>query len=573
MKKLTRRGILSGLGGGLALSTKSSAMPTKRRETQRKTSQIEESNMETSYVKIYRADSRENLPVPENTPALGVTSDGFYEWLAGDLEWEYILESLSLEEFNKIQIVFPEENCSGIQQAINALPDTGGKVILLEGTYEVEDGKAEEAAIFVNKDNVTIEGQGHSTKVFLPDGITEPGKGKAILDIGRPASRSDPLVVNGCLLKDFLIDGNMQNQNPDEITDLSDMHNIEVVGSDHKFSNLWSVNSTGDGLELTSKQDPPVTTNITVVNCTFHENNEHCIHFHGCQNVTVSNCILDGERQATVVSTWTNKTDNKDITLDGCQILNGKGRSGVEIKADTSQIVDGNQWKTRGFRMSDCFIAYNDGLGLMIDGRFSEDIEIKNCTFLENGTEKNTHNVKLEGGKDVEIIDCSIKHGWMDGLLMSTARSELTDVVIKGGIIKNNNQKSGSFPSGIAVEVAGNDITRLRVTNLDVVSSDNAPSHHYGVRIIERSPAVYTDVDFSGLYIKNVKKEEWYNVDIIADYLRDNTPTKPTDVRRLKQEVGNQAYHDGSGGNTAGPAFYDSSVNTWTSLVDGTPIK
>ncbi|WP_233204218.1 right-handed parallel beta-helix repeat-containing protein [Halegenticoccus soli] len=557
----------------VTLSAESSAHMTKKEPGRNSAPQVDESDMNTAYTKTYRASSKEELPVPENPPALGVTPGGFYEWLVGDAEWKYVLKSLSLEELNKIQIAFPEDDCPGIQEAINLLPDTGGKVILLEGTYEVKDGTANEAAIFVNKSNVTIEGQGHSTKIFLPDGITEPGKGKSILDIGQPAHESNPQIVTGCHLKDFLIDGNMQNQNPDEITDLSDMHNIEVVGSRHKFSNLWSVNSTGDGLELTSKQDPSVTTDITVANCHFHDNNEHCIHFHGCQNVTVSNCILDGERQSTVISTWTNVTDNKDITLDGCQILNGKGRSGIEIKADTSQVVDGSQRKTRGFRMSDCLVAYNNGLGLMIDGRFSEDIEITNCTFLENGKGNGTHNVKLEGGQDVQIIDCSFKHGWMDGLLISTARSEVKDVAIKNNVIKNNNQKSGSFPSGLGVEVAGNNITRLRVTDLDIISDENSPKHYFGVRVIERSPAVYQDVDFSGVYIKGASREEWYNIDIIADYLGENNPTKPIDVRQLKQEVGNQAYHDGSGGNTPGPAFYDNTISAWRSLVDGTTIR
>lgn len=50
------------------------------------------------------------------------------------------------------------------------------------------------------------------------------------------------------------------------------------------------------------------------------------------------------------------------------------------------------------------------------------------------------------------------------------------------------------------------------------------------------------------------------------------TASTPTDVLSLSDpSQGEQAYHDGSGGNTEGPAFYDGSA--WTSTVDGSTIS
>lgn len=52
-----------------------------------------------------------------------------------------------------------------IQQAIDALPSTGGKIVLLEGTYNIS------GQITVNKPNVTICGMGNSTVLNCKQGI------------------------------------------------------------------------------------------------------------------------------------------------------------------------------------------------------------------------------------------------------------------------------------------------------------------------------------------------------------------------------------------------------------------
>ena len=52
-----------------------------------------------------------------------------------------------------------------IQQAIDALPSTGGKIVLLEGTYNIS------GQINVNKPNVTICGMGNSTVLNCKQGI------------------------------------------------------------------------------------------------------------------------------------------------------------------------------------------------------------------------------------------------------------------------------------------------------------------------------------------------------------------------------------------------------------------
>lgn len=62
-----------------------------------------------------------------------------------------------------------------------------------------------------------------------------------------------------------------------------------------------------------------------------------------------------------------------------------------------------------------------------------------------------------------------------------------------------------------------------------------------------------------------------YDISEVPATLRDNDPEVPYDVRNLAAMEGNEGYHDGSGSNTVGPAFYDGSAGV--SLVDGSSIS
>jgi parallel beta-helix repeat protein len=83
-----------------------------------------------------------------------------------------------------------------INQAINDLPTNGGKVLLLEGTYNIS------ASITILKNNVTLEGQGAGTKLFLVNGancnVIQVGNGSTALE--------------GIRIANLRIDGNKANQ-------------------------------------------------------------------------------------------------------------------------------------------------------------------------------------------------------------------------------------------------------------------------------------------------------------------------------------------------------------------------
>ncbi|WP_018925007.1 hypothetical protein [Salsuginibacillus kocurii] len=62
--------------------------------------------------------------------------------------------------------------CSGssdevtILEAIESLPEVGGRVLLSEGVFNINDSEGIE---IVDKENITLEGQGYSSKIISVD--------------------------------------------------------------------------------------------------------------------------------------------------------------------------------------------------------------------------------------------------------------------------------------------------------------------------------------------------------------------------------------------------------------------
>ena len=86
-----------------------------------------------------------------------------------------------------------------INAAIAALPAGGGRIVLLEGTFNIS------AAINIAKSNVTLEGQGTSTIIALGNSLNVN-----CINVGAGAT-----VYSHIAVKNLKIDGNMANQTTD----------------------------------------------------------------------------------------------------------------------------------------------------------------------------------------------------------------------------------------------------------------------------------------------------------------------------------------------------------------------
>lgn len=83
-----------------------------------------------------------------------------------------------------------------ILAAIAALPSTGGKIVLSDGTFNLA------AAIVIDNDNVVLEGQGQATKLFLVNATNAN-----VITVGNGATAYVNIQV-----RDLSIDGNKANQ-------------------------------------------------------------------------------------------------------------------------------------------------------------------------------------------------------------------------------------------------------------------------------------------------------------------------------------------------------------------------
>lgn len=583
MRKTTRRGLLAGVGlAGLGLFGSGGASANL-------SGGPEADAMAEHRVPKYRVPESE-LDSPGVVGREVTITSGGATYETGDQlvdlgdRWELVspnFGSVSADELaigDRDVMVPADKDAEDIDSYINQFSDSDwSRVRLVSGaTYEIQDGTFDNSAIHITTKKTVFDLNGAT--IYLPDEITEPDKGKQIIDVGEPDfdKSGDSLVVDDVIIKNGTVDGNQQNQNPDNIADLYDGHNIEVQGSRFQLENVRSINATGDGVELSADSDPSQTENAVISDCHFIDCFEHPVQFHGCRHVEVSGCIIDGDVNSPCVATWTKYANNEDIVLDGCTIRNGESK-GVEITAAESQTTDGTQSKTVGFTLSNCTVTDCGGRALEVQGRFSEDVLIEGCRFVDCGELQDETGVEFIGANDVTFRDNVVKRNWKRGISVATSQG-VEDLVIEGNVVKDNNQKDGFASAiGFTIDSVG-DWTNIHIEDNKIVSrgEDGQPTHRNAFQVIENSVQTYSDIYFRDNHVVGSTGGGIYNIDNYGVFAGagGNQPALATDVRQFKGEEGNRGFHDGTNSNTRGPAVYVAGgTSAWVSDLDGTTIS
>lgn len=91
-------------------------------------------------------------------------------------------------------------NCADIQTAINGLPSAGGAVLVKQGTYTCD------AALVIDRDNVTLRGTGPGTVLKLGNHVNRP-----VLIVGQTAA-APAVTRHDVRVSDLSIDGNRLQQ-------------------------------------------------------------------------------------------------------------------------------------------------------------------------------------------------------------------------------------------------------------------------------------------------------------------------------------------------------------------------
>ena len=115
-----------------------------------------------------------------------------------------------------------------INAAIQALPSTGGEIVILDGTYNIT------ADINVNKDNTTVSGNGSST--ILKRMYSSPSVSTGLFNVDGGS---------GCCIQNLRIDGNSANYNGSGIR-VSSVNNIiknNIINNSNNGILLFATNN------------------------------------------------------------------------------------------------------------------------------------------------------------------------------------------------------------------------------------------------------------------------------------------------------------------------------------------
>lgn len=193
-----------------------------------------------------------------------------------------------------------------INAAIQALPSTGGEVVILDGTYNIT------ATIAVNKDNVTLSGNGAATvlKRMYNDGTSD----------GFVSITADN---DGCCIKNLCVDGNKANYTSMGTHGISSNANYSII-----MGNIC-YNNGGAGICLSSSN-----TNNIITNNICYNNSQSGIDLRngGKHTVTGNNCYNNNVG-------CNGGADNNAIT--GNCFSNNK-YAGIEMTSNTNNTIAGN---------------------------------------------------------------------------------------------------------------------------------------------------------------------------------------------------------------------------------------
>jgi hypothetical protein len=360
--------------------------------------------------------------------------------------------------------------------ALQAGLDTMGAdshMLIRAGRYSTDTVEYVTPLLFVQHDNVKISGDGDATHLTIEDGSTETDKGVKVVHVGSEdhPENQGTAAYDGFTLESLKIDGNYQNQG--NITNQYDGHNIEVQGSDAKIHNVTSINATGDGYEAMSR-----TTDAngdaqskfhTVTGCIFRDNFEQGVHAHGVFELTVGDCVIDGEINNDTVNTYTHQAPNQYVKFDNCVIANSS-MNGAGLNEGA------NGWKSYDVTFSDCTFVNNTRSGVIIDHQYAERVRLRGNDYIDNGEMA----VEMIGAPDVQIEGGSMERNGLSAIFVNAVSGSTIDLEVKHPTIRDNNQDANGGDA-IHVEGRGGSVDFLRVTEPTIRGS----SHDLGYYIHE----------------------------------------------------------------------------------------
>jgi hypothetical protein len=452
-------------------------------------------------------------------------------------------EAVNADRMNNA-VVARGNRLQAIQDAHDRLPADGGEIYLVNHRYGFDF--LNESKLSITKDDITIRGCSRSSEIFLEDETTNTEEGADILEV-RGANFE---------LVGVTIDGNYLNNSPGEQGTVSDGHSILLTGDEGVVRNCNIRKSTGDGVEISSGAQ-----RCRVENNLFIDNWEHNVGLNGCEGVIVADNILTGEQNNSSIGTYNGTgappTSHCDITGN---MLLSPDSIGIKITSG----ID----KTKDIHVADNIIRNAALQGIVVRTSSKATGPPENITIKDNQiVGGSSRAIELRGADGVTIDSNEIKDNDKEAIRAYKQFALEDCAIINNQIIDNNAADAGA--TAVRFNNGSNNFPYLRIKNNDIISTGSV-LHQAGIQLGNTDTGQYVESEVSGNTVRRTKSSE-YVLSEIPDRMGRNVPQPSVNVRKMQAIRGNRGYHNGSGSNTSGPAFYNG--DQWVSLVDESIIS
>ena len=193
-----------------------------------------------------------------------------------------------------------------INAAIQALPATGGQILILDGTYKIT------APITVNKSGATLRGNG-TTTILQRNWVSSVDEGVITITAEN----------GGVTVQDIQIDGNVENYGG------SRNCGIYIASGGNNIINNICNNNSDDGIHLYTSGNSTITGNT----CNNNGNTGISVHTSGNNTITENTCNNNVQGGISL-----HASDNSIIAGNVCNNSN----TGIALSASDSSTITGN---------------------------------------------------------------------------------------------------------------------------------------------------------------------------------------------------------------------------------------
>jgi len=322
-----------------------------------------------------------------------------------------------------------------VQNAINALSGTGGRVFIKRGAYTISDVPSGGTAISLNVDNLEVFGEGKATYMKLADGISVTA-----------LSWVFETFATNVTLRDFALDGNKAN-----VT--GDIDGVTLSDPDCEAERLYITSLTRYGLR------PVNTDNITVTNCLLEYSE-----YSNMMPTNTSNSVIANNISRNAVRNGISCDGLKYCTIEG-NVCHDNTLSGIRLGSNPERCsVVGNT----------CY--NNGGPGIRFD------TNVHRSTITGNVCHGNSYGISVEGSSHYNVISSNVCLRNSRGIRLHTAYHNL----VTGNYCLENH--GDTDPSGHNILLAQDNhynVIRGNVCRIGGVSI----RPEYGINVTSWTPA------------------------------------------------------------------------------------